>query len=300
MQQPGLSRAVPMGVLGFLVGALLVIGVRALQSLDPIWDVGTGIVFATFFCAGFFVWGIGAFDPRLSVHGEEAEAAHALAETTAEPPPTSIFTSTLWQTVFLVVILIVALGAFAKLGPGITITTDNASSVLAVGMVPAQIAGHDVEISTLVIFVAFVIFMLVSLVAAAWLIYVLMSRLVHGVAEARTVAAGGTVALPAPRSPPRDGRLGLLIVLARAVVVFVVLYAFFYYVAIGLILPKPELQLELLSFVNALLFTVIIVRPSILIRLIAIVSAYVANLLRGGNLRGGKKPDGTQKIKRTE
>jgi hypothetical protein len=66
--QPGLPRAVPFGIVGFLLGAALVIIIRSLQSMDPIWNPEIGLVFAGFMAAGFFVWGIGAFNPKLSEH----------------------------------------------------------------------------------------------------------------------------------------------------------------------------------------------------------------------------------------
>ncbi len=79
--QPGLSRAIPMAIIGFLFGALLVIVIRGLQGLDPLWAAGPGIVMTAFTTAGFFVWGMGAFNPKMSVHGEAAEAeAHEAAE----------------------------------------------------------------------------------------------------------------------------------------------------------------------------------------------------------------------------
>lgn len=302
MQQPSISRAVPMGVLGFLVGALAVIIVRALQSLTPIWDPGVGIVFGTFFCAIFFIWGIGAFDPRLSAHEEEeGEDHHEVVPAESQPAGAlTVLSGSLWQVVFAVVALIVVLAAMAKLGPALITTTQNASSTLEVGMIPAQIFGQDVQVSTAVIFAVFVIIMLISLGIAGYIFWVLIGGLSRGLVESRAVAAGGgTAALTAPEAPsierPRPHAVSVVLTLVKAVVLFVVLYAFFYYVAIGLILPKPVEQLIMLSFVNALLLTILIVWPRIVILVIARVSWYVANLLRGGNLRGGKKIDGATK-----
>ena len=306
MQQPSISRAVPMGVLGFLVGALAVIIIRALQSLTPIWDPGVGIVFGTFSCAIFFLWGIGAFDLRLSAHGEAEEGeGHEHAVVPAESAPTSaiaVLSGSLWQVVFAVVALIVVLAAMAKLGPALITTTQNASSTLEVGMIPAQIFGQDVQVSTAVIFAAFVIVMLISLGIAGYIFWILVGGLSRGLIESRAVAAGGGAAvLTAPDAPvetPRPRGLSILLTLVKVVVLFVVLYAFFYYVAIGLILPKPVEQLILLSFVNALMLTILIVWPRVVILVVARVSWYVANLLRGGNLRGGKKIDGAKKATR--
>ncbi len=307
MQQPSISRAVPMGVLGFLVGALVVIIVRALTNMTPIWDSGIGIVFGTFFCAFFFVWGIGGFDPRLSAHGEEEEGeepAHVIAVPEPAPTTAAVAGSSFWQVAFLVVVLIVIMTAMAKLGPALTTTTQNASSTLEIGMLPANVFGQDIVISTGVIFAAFVIIMLISLAIAGLIIWILIGGLSRGLTEAKAAAAGGgTVALSAAEEAPepastRPRALTVLLTLIKAVVIFAVLYAFFYYVAIGLILPKPVEQLIALSFINALLITIIILWPRVVILVVARVSWWVANLLRGGNLRGGKKVDGTKKVTR--
>src|SRR5262245_45850796 len=110
--QPGISRAVPMGIFGFLIGSLLVIVARGLQSLDPLWAVGPGIVFGAFFCAGFFMWGIGAFDPRMSVHGEHVE------ETPKVEKPRTILSGYIWQATFLTLIVLLVLAVIAWLPGG--------------------------------------------------------------------------------------------------------------------------------------------------------------------------------------
>jgi len=121
MQQPGLSRAIPAGILGFLIGAGLVYVIRALQQVDPVWSPGVGLVFGTLFCAGFFMWGIGAFDPKLSLHGEAAEAELARLATT-EPPPGSILGRAIWQLTTLMLVVTLALVVFAFLPGGFTLT----------------------------------------------------------------------------------------------------------------------------------------------------------------------------------
>ena len=89
MLQPGLARAVPMGILGFIGGALLALVIRMLQGLDPAGSVGAAFVLGAFISSGVFVWGMGAFDPRMSVHGDHAEEEHAVVKVApvADPPP---------------------------------------------------------------------------------------------------------------------------------------------------------------------------------------------------------------------
>src|SRR5262245_26698734 len=104
--QPGLSRAIPMAILGFLFGSLVVIVLRFLQSLDPIWAVGPGLVVSVIFTAIFFVWGMGAFNPAMSVHGEEAEAHHEEVDPD-NAPPRHLLTSSVWS---LTTIVLAAIG----------------------------------------------------------------------------------------------------------------------------------------------------------------------------------------------
>lgn len=126
-----------MGILGFVLGAFLVLVVRGLQSMDPVWDAGTGLVFATLFCAGFFVWGMGAFDPKMSAHGEEA---HAEPDPDSLPPPALVGGIT-WQVAALLsvsIVILFAAGAYS--GLGLTITTDPLASRSIIGMNPVSVA----------------------------------------------------------------------------------------------------------------------------------------------------------------
>ncbi|MEO8397951.1 MAG: hypothetical protein ABI700_33465, partial [Chloroflexota bacterium] len=104
--QAGLSRAIPMAIIGFMVGALVTILLRGLQSLDPIWSAGPGLVLAGFTMAGFFVWGMGAFDPKLSVHGEAEEAAHEELQKEAAQPRSLLLGST-WMLATITLIVVI-------------------------------------------------------------------------------------------------------------------------------------------------------------------------------------------------
>lgn len=193
MQQPSLSRAVPMGVLGFLIGTALVFIVRGLQSMDPIWDPGVGLIFASLFAAGFFVHGIGAFDPRLSVHGEHAHDVPLEPET-----PFGILSGVFWQISALLVLLVVLLMAAARLGPALIITDENAASALDVGTVPVSMFGQDIQMTTLTIFVIFVIIMLLSLLITAGIIARIVTFLSDGIVTSKAEAASGQASRPLP------------------------------------------------------------------------------------------------------
>jgi len=77
LDKPGLLRAIPMGIFGFLLGAALVLVVRALQNMDPLWDAGVALSIAPLTTTFFFLWGMGAFNPKMSEHGDHGhEDAH--------------------------------------------------------------------------------------------------------------------------------------------------------------------------------------------------------------------------------
>ena len=120
MLQPGLSRAVPMGILGFIGGALLALVIRMLQGLDPAGSVGAALVLGAFISAGVFIWGIGGFDPRMSVHGDHAEGAHAEEEHAVvkavppkDPAPVSILGAFTWQVTFWTILGLVSYQLFS-------------------------------------------------------------------------------------------------------------------------------------------------------------------------------------------
>ena len=351
-----------MAIIGFMVGALITILIRGLQGLDPIWAAGPGLVLAGFMMAGFFVWGMGAFNPKLSVHGAAEEAVHEELQKEAAEPRSILFGST-WQIATIVLVVVALLGAFAAIpgGFGLTQTVTPGASTAMVGYtdVALPFGGPTVTVSTLVIFVVFIIIAFLSLVLAAWVFGVVFTYLARGLAETKVAATagGGTLSLPAPAEPETPQRsvreqfmtfgivlvtflvlyfvlnlfLGIvfphlnlpiltwffdaqtqvgLIALVAALVItyvalgrerfmfampfiglFVILYLVFYYVAIGLILPNPSLpllslvltnpqQLFMLSVVNALIFTLLILRPMGVLHTIGRFARWLAYVLR--------------------
>ncbi len=180
--QAGLSRAIPSGIIGFMVGALIVIVLRGLQGLDPVWASGPGLVMCGFMTAGFFVWGMGAFDSRLSVHGEAEAAVHEeLVEEAAQPR--SLLLGSTWMILTIVVLIFVALLGFAALPGGLALiqTIQPGASLVQVGYadVPLPFGGPNITVSTFVLFALFVLWSFVSLAlvgAALAFIFVFISR----------------------------------------------------------------------------------------------------------------------------
>ncbi len=271
--QPGLSRAIPMAILGFLLGALLVIVVRGLQSLDPLWDVGPGIAVASVITAVFFVWGMGAFDPSMSVHGEEAEHAPTLDENNA--PPAKLLGGGIWQviTIFTLSLAVVFFAGASNLMT-LQITADPLASTTAVGYFPVVWFGRELLISELVVFMAFIAFMFISLVAAAGLIGWLFYRASQGIAESQVAATGkvpNNVPLLAgnPALVPQPSRpLGFLPEGPRAFVMmigaFVMTAAIFYVVLLPFCIPHAPEHFTGISIVMGLLAAVFVGRPAFL------------------------------------
>jgi len=96
MFQPGVGRATAYGLLGFMTASLLVVIVRGLQNLSPVYDPSVGVVLGGFLGAIFFIWGIGAFNPLWSAHGEAEEEARKIIEEKYSQPR-HILTSITWS-----------------------------------------------------------------------------------------------------------------------------------------------------------------------------------------------------------
>lgn len=157
--QPGLSRAIPLALLGFILGAFLVLIVRGLQSVDPVWDPGVGLVLGVLLCAAFFVWGMGAFDPKMSAHGDDAHAAPADEELDAP----KLLGGLTWQLVALLsvaIVIVFALGAYS--GLGLIITDDPLASATTIGMNPVVVA----DLAHLIILLLTPVVLLLPLVGA--------------------------------------------------------------------------------------------------------------------------------------
>lgn len=86
MDKPGLARAIPYMIAVFVLSLAIVYGIRALQDMDPVWmnadtseGAQVGLVLAAFASMFAFMWGVGAFDPKMSEHGDHAHEAEETA-----------------------------------------------------------------------------------------------------------------------------------------------------------------------------------------------------------------------------
>ncbi|MBL8145043.1 MAG: hypothetical protein JNL34_01545 [Anaerolineae bacterium] len=294
MLQPGVGRATSFALFGFLTGSLITMVVRGLQNLSPLYDPAVGVVLGGFMAAIFFVWGIGAFNPLLSVHGGDAEKeAHDILAERARKPQ-NVLASTIWSLVGWTVLILVLVAFFALLPGGFALTTTavpEASTAMA-GFVDITLFGYVIQVSQVTVLIFFVVVLFVTLFAVSGAIgygvYAANRGVVVAAQEAGLKLSPSTVleqlppGTPVEPPKPKKQRHPLVSTVLKAlafIVVFAVLYLLFYYVAIGLIFPAQP-WLTILSLVNALVFTVLIVRPASLLIIIGKIAALVARFIR--------------------
>jgi hypothetical protein len=291
MLQPGLGRATALGVLGFMTASLLVLILRSLQGLEPVYDPGVSIVLGGFLAAIFFIWGMGAFNPLWSAHGPEEAEAKRVIEARAQEPR-HILTATMWSLIGWLLLILVLVIVFATLpfGFALTITSDPLASTASIGFVYVTVNGTTLAVSQLVILLIFGIILFVSLFVVAWALSKALVGLNRGYVETATEAgvklgASPVLVLPAgetvaarPKLEPSPRMRALRQALAF-IVVFAVLYLLFFYVAIGLIFPAQP-WLTILSLANALIFAVLLVRPTALLQGIGWVAGQLARFVR--------------------
>lgn len=213
--KPGLTRAIPMSLIGFVVGALLVVAIRALQSVDPVVDAGVILVVSTFTVTGFFLWGMGAFDPKLSEHhAHEPEGGLVTAlvkpediheEHHEEPAsPVTILGYEIWKVFTLTLLVVIGIFAFAMLPGGFFLQSVNESEASRVEF--AQGIRFDLPLglgyfegSQMAVFVGFVLFTMFSLFIFGGAIGGLMYFLSRNVEQAKqTVPTEKDLTPPAP------------------------------------------------------------------------------------------------------
>jgi hypothetical protein len=231
--QPGLTRAVPMSIIGFLLGAALILLLRALQSMDPLWDAEIGIIGAMVFSTIFFLWGMGAFSREYAHHHMEARYDDDKGEIVVEglhhddehhePAPRQILTGQIWQVAFWSVVLFAVLLGFTSwsVSPALTISNDPSANKNAIGYFTMELLGREVVVSQLVAFLIFVAITLGTLALIGWLIAGGVYSLSRNVAEVRAVGNVPLHALPASSAagllPSGEGAVATTAVPVRSV-----------------------------------------------------------------------------------
>lgn len=216
--KPGLMRAIPMALLGFIIAVFLVAGIRALQELTPVLDTGVALVVAPFFMMGFFLWGLGGFDPRMSehnVHEPEGGLVTALVRPEDIPAPhhddtpakpITILGFEIWKILTLTLLLVIVTFAFALLPGGFTIRSVGQAEASMTEF--AQNTTFDLPVglgsfqgSQLAVFLGFILFTVLSLFLVGGALGGLMFLLSRNVAVARS-----TVPSERDLTPPLPAR----------------------------------------------------------------------------------------------
>lgn len=211
MEKPGLARAIPAAILGFLAGCLIVIAIRSLQSMDPVWDPGVAMVLTPFIMLATFIWGMGGFNPKMSEHahppGEHHDDAHDAAIVAAEGQELAehdahhagdeeesgvfgILSSQIWKVTTGTIILLVIVVAIGTAPTGLPLRTVNqdVANVAAVEVdqtFALPLGLGEFQASQLTVFIGFVIVTMVSLLLIAGVIGFLFYAGHQGAAEVK-------------------------------------------------------------------------------------------------------------------
>ena len=187
MNHPGVFRAIPGAILGFVAGLAIVLGIRTLQGLDPVWNPGVALVLAPFTTTFGWLWGIGAFNPKLSEHGEHHhDDEHAIVAVDGDKHAVvheeeagigELLMSGIWRALsysLLLLTIFFALATLTNLGLQI-VGQSNASTAAFGNSVNLNLFGNEIQTTQMVIFLTFVAVLLVSLIifgfAIGFLVY---------------------------------------------------------------------------------------------------------------------------------
>jgi hypothetical protein len=260
-----------MGILGFLAGMVILVIIRGLQGLEPLMDPQLAIVLGTLLSAGFFVYGMGAFDPRMNEHAHEpaeGEDTHALvaAEEPEVEQPSQLLGGYLWHISSILLALLIFIVFFALLpqGPALRTVQQAEGNVSAVGYVSLDLGGQVMQVSQLTLLVGLVIVMFLTVAVVAGGLGFVFFGLNQGVATVRKVQYTAIEAEPLEREPATGSGLVLWAVIAGAAVVG--------FLALDLIIGQPLSEdFGTLSFFLAAgaVFTLSFILAGIVIRAVA-------------------------------
>jgi hypothetical protein len=295
-----MTRAIPMAVIGFVLGAALVVLLRGLQSMTEVWNPQLGLTMGGLFATIFFLWGIGGLSGKMAAHEvhepEEDEFGNELPVEDhhhhGEEKPADILQEQVWVVAFWISIVVIGLFAFAAIpgGFGYILSSDPAANVNAIGYFELELFGQTLIVSQLFAFVLVVAFTMFSLFVAAWLIAQALFGLNRGIKTVKVVGNQPLTALPeaAPAGLLESGegaapvkapgfdwrRLGL------AVFVGIIIYVLSYEALVGWIIPTEPTR-TMASLGNAVLLPLLIFYTKRVLWTIGYVARFIAWVLRG-------------------
>lgn len=201
-----MTRAIPMAVIGFVLGAALVVLLRGLQSMTEVWSPQLGLTMGGLFATIFFLWGIGGLSGKMAAHEvhepEEDEFGNELPVEDhhhhGEEKPADILQEQVWVVAFWISVLVIGVFAFAAIpgGFGYVLSSDPAANVNAIGYFELELFGQTLIVSQLFAFVLVVAFTMFSLFVAAWLIAQALFGLNRGIKTVKVVGNQPLTALP--------------------------------------------------------------------------------------------------------
>lgn len=197
--QPGISRATIGGIIGFFVGAAVVIALRVGFNFTPYWNTGLILTMGILTTAVGFVWGIGGFNPTMSEHPDDGVPPPTVEEMAEKSGPAGVLSSTMWQVTFAVLIIMAIFIALAVIpGVGLSITREATGSVRDItGTVTVPLFGEDTQIPQAFLLLGVVAFIMLSLAVAGAGLSFIFFALNRGAEKAK--------ATPAPDpAAPRD------------------------------------------------------------------------------------------------
>lgn len=220
MEKPGLSRGIPGALIGVALGAALVAILRALSGIEPVWDNGAAMVLVPFTTMGGWLWGVGAFNPKMSEHhahppeDDHEETAIVPAEDAAhahdaeEETPIGILSGQLWRigTLSLVAVFIFFALATNPITSGLYMQQSNDAEA-SVGAIDFEqtfalpFGTGEFEASQLTVFLGFVAFTILSILVVAGGIGFLLYAGHQGVASANELQV--TRDMQTPPAPVR-------------------------------------------------------------------------------------------------
>lgn len=194
--QPGLPRATVGGIIGFLVGILFVTGLRLLFGFTPAWNPGLSLVMGVFLTTFGVVWGIGGFKPEMSAHPDDNAPVLSIEEQAEAAGPWGVLTNTMWQLIFLMVVMMV-IGIVVALIPGVglNVTSDVDASVKGLGSQTLTLFGEEFVVNQAFMLLGFILFAVVSLAIATGITAWIFIGLNNGIITAKQEEA------PAPDAP---------------------------------------------------------------------------------------------------
>lgn len=214
MKHPGINRAIPGAIIGLIIGQLIVMGMRSYQGL-PVWDPGTALVLGAFTMMAGWLWGVGAFNPKLSEHGEHhAEetaivtidddgneiVVHQASEHHEEEDTSALFFTEFYKAISLPMIILVIVFLFSLLPDGfyLAVVDDaNASPTAFSTSVPMNLPFFGEVVTTqMVIFLAFVGVLALSMMIMAGGLGFLFYKGHEQVLVANKIESGSSESIP--------------------------------------------------------------------------------------------------------